>query len=122
MPLVFRDIVKTILASDPGLEVVGELGEGDDLSKAAQETNADFVVTLTSRTRLSPSCVRLLADRLRPKVLALATEDSGAFLCELEPKVCDVGELSPESFITVIRENKPSLLPIHEFDLSRTDR
>jgi DNA-binding NarL/FixJ family response regulator len=105
MPLMLRDIVKTIVSDQPDMEVVGELGLDDDLSNAAVETGADFVITSFEETGLHPSCTRLLDARSRVKVLAIGGDGRQAFLYELRPRRYAVGELSPDVLAAVIRKN-----------------
>jgi hypothetical protein len=114
MPLMLRDIVKTIVTDQPDMEVVGELGLDDDVSNAATETGADFVITSLEATGLHPSCTRLLDARSRVKVLAIGGDGRHAFLYELQPRKHALGELSPDVLVRVIRKNTTPRLRLVE--------
>jgi DNA-binding NarL/FixJ family response regulator len=114
MPLILRDIVKTIVTDQPDMEIVGELGEDDDLSNAATRTRADFVITSLAGTGLHPSSARLLEARSRVKVIAIAGDGRQAFIYELQPRKHPVGELSPDVLVGVIRKHTTPRLRLLE--------
>jgi DNA-binding NarL/FixJ family response regulator len=114
MPLMLRDIVKTIVIDQPDMEVVGELGLEGDVSNVAAETAADFVITSLGDAGLHPSCARLLDARSRVKVLAIGGDGRNAFLYELQPRRSAVGELSPDVLAAVIRKNTTPRLRVVE--------
>jgi hypothetical protein len=114
MPLMLRDIVKTIVIDQPDMEVVGELGLDDLVSDVAVETEADFVITSLGDAGLHPSCARLLDSRSRVKVLAIGGDGRHAFLYELQPRRSAVGELSPDVLAAGIRKNTTARLRLIE--------
>ncbi len=114
MPLMLRDIVKTIVTDQPDMEVVAELGIDDDVPSVAARTGADFVITSLENSGLHPSCTRLLDAHSRVKVLAIGDDGQHAFLYELQPRRSALGELSPDVLAAVIRKHTTPRLRLVE--------
>jgi DNA-binding NarL/FixJ family response regulator len=93
-------IVERVISAQSDMEIVmgvGQIGELDAIAAA----EADVVIL----GREEPSfAARLLGARPNLKVLAVATDGRQAVLYELRPQRVDLGEISPQKLVAVIRE------------------
>jgi hypothetical protein len=85
------------------MEVVGELRDVAGLVELAGRTDASFVIALLTHPELDSGYTDLLAERPSTRVLAVRREGRQSTLYELRPHAEVLGELSPETLLTVIR-------------------
>ncbi len=103
MPLMLRDIVNEVLASEPDLEVVGEFPDATELTAAVEQTDAAVVVAGEAAADL-PSIRALLAARPRVSVLAIARNAREGVVYRLTPTRVPIGDVSPETLLQAVRE------------------
>jgi hypothetical protein len=103
MPRLVRDIVETAARSDPGVEVVGVLGDVDAV--AASAGDAEVIVVGVEHRELPDACRALLDERAASlRLLGIEARDGGAYLYELRPRRSALGELSPAGVVEAIKE------------------
>lgn len=97
------DILREILTREPDIEVVGELRNASELPAILDRTGADIVVFGLSDQDLPPLCDDVV--RRHPNLRLLAVEDIGShgFIYEMRPQKVELGELSPELVLEVVR-------------------
>jgi hypothetical protein len=72
---LMRDLVASLIAQQPDLEVVGELYDEKDLIPAVEALAPDvLVVGLDESSQVSPICSTLLAKRPTLKIVGLAAD------------------------------------------------
>jgi DNA-binding NarL/FixJ family response regulator len=99
MPRVLRDIVVAALVDEPDLEIVG--GQGGTLGQTVASSQADFVIAGADYD--FAEVARVLDERPRLRVLAVAGHGREAFLYELRPTRTPLGEVSPRAIVEAIR-------------------
>ncbi len=96
-------VIKEILATDPSIEVVGEVPESGAVMTAIAKNEADVVIYGTKDRELSPPWRQLFKGNLDAKVVALVDDGQEAVLYELCPRREELGELSPEGLIAAVK-------------------
>jgi hypothetical protein len=94
MPGVMRDLVETLVAAQPDLEIVG----GD----------ADVVLVGVATIAEADALTARLYARPHQRLLALAVDGRTAVAYELRPHVTPLGTLSPEGLLAAIRAGQPA--------------
>jgi DNA-binding NarL/FixJ family response regulator len=107
IPSLLRDIIGEIVAHEPDMEVVGELAEHDGVVELARQTDASFIIAGLAHPELDAIYKELLQRRPATRVLAVEHEGRQSTLYELRPRAETLGELSPETLLTVIRGGEP---------------
>ena len=102
MPRMMRDIIGTILAGEPDLEIVGELDTGDALIDCAQRTWPDFLIIGSEPSAVAAS-KRLLAGRRPLRVLEVVEEGRMGYIYERSPERIFVGDISPDVLLAAVR-------------------
>jgi chemotaxis response regulator CheB len=98
MSQILREIVASIIAHQPDLDLVAEpTYDPANVAAMVQRTQADVVVLSTHKPELSRLLFVLLELRPCPRVLLLAADGRQAFLCE------PLGELSPAELLDAVR-------------------
>ena len=106
---MLSDVIKEILATDPSIEVVGEIPGGGAVVTAIAKNEADVVIYGTEDRELTAPWRQLFKGNLDVKVVALVDDGQEAFLYELCPRREELGELSPEGLIAAVRRGGTSL-------------
>jgi DNA-binding NarL/FixJ family response regulator len=101
LPRMLNDIVTKIIAEQPDLEVVADVGCASDVAHAVADHDADLVIA-------DPSCTdgaieRLVGPRSSLRLLEVEANGSSACLSELRPHRVPLGEISPERLLEAIR-------------------
>lgn len=99
LPLL-RGIVEEVISAQPDMEVVPQ---DSRMMKLASIDEADPDVVILGREDTSLTS-RLLRMRPNLKVLAVAMDGREGVLFELRPRRVDLGEISPQKLVNVIRE------------------
>ena len=107
MPAMTSEIIRAVLDGHDDIEVVGEPPGGGPLRPLADQSGADVVIVGTVGPELSLACRRLLEERPRTRVIAVAADASEAILYELRPQERALGELSVDGLLAVIRAKRP---------------
>jgi hypothetical protein len=99
MSLMQREIVRSLVAGAPDLELVAELADAGALAEAVGRCGPDVVVGHST-----PSEIRHLLEQ-RPAMKVVQVEDDGrsSFLYELRPHRIPLGELSHGRLLEVLR-------------------
>lgn len=96
-------MVAGAVARQNDMAVVGRAGSLDDLLDVARATEPDVVVVGLHDSELPDTCLELLLERPRVKVLAIEEQNGRAHLYELRPEQVDIGEVSPDEVVEMIR-------------------
>ena len=111
VPRMLREIVDDALSQRRDVRIVDETRNGDSLVDAVDRSGAAFVIVSADRVGPAEVC-RLLEERPRVKVFAIAGGGRDGCLYELRPNLVLVGDLSPKSLVqTVLRNGKPDREP-----------
>src|SRR4051794_22963031 len=104
MPRLLREIVDEALSKRRDVKLVDETKNGDGLVGAVDRSGAACVIV--SAESISPSEVcRLLEERPRVRLFAIADGGRDGCLYELRPNLVLVGDLSPTTVAqTVLRD------------------
>jgi DNA-binding NarL/FixJ family response regulator len=103
---LLRDLIRQILATQRGLNVVGELTDGQALSATLDRTRADLVIwNLEDGDEAEGASISGLLDD-HPRVAILTVRDDGrrGSVWQLRPRMTAIGELSPRVLLDAIRE------------------
>ena len=104
VPRMLREIVDDALSQRRDVRIVDEARNGDSLVDAVDRSGAAFVIVSADRVGPAEVC-RLLEERPRVKVFAIAGGGRDGCLYELRPNLVLVGDLSPKSLVqTVLRD------------------
>jgi hypothetical protein len=104
MPRMLREIVDEALSTRSDVRLVDE-NRDDSLVGAIDRSGAAFAIVSSESVGPAEVC-RLLDERPRVKVFAIADGGRDGCLYELRPNLVLVGELSPESLVqTVLGES-----------------
>ena len=104
-PRLMRDLVATLIAQQPDLEVVGELYDEKDLVPAVEALAPDvLVVGLDEPDQIPPICATLLAKRPDLKILGVAVEKNASvyFWADVEVRFRSI-ENSERGLLEAIR-------------------
>jgi len=78
-PRLMRELIRTTIADQPDIEVVGEVGRQEDLTEAVAQTRPDvLIVPMDDRNKFPAQCGFLLGRYPEMKILALAPEQNRA--------------------------------------------
>lgn len=92
---LLREIVEEVVASEPGLELVGDSADDGSLERAAGTGTADFLITAADELD-GDDLDAAFAARPALRVLALARDGSGGFLYGRRQEPVSLGEASPD--------------------------
>ncbi len=106
MPPMTREIIEGVLEGHDDIQVVGGPPGEAPLRPLADESQADVVIVGTVGHELPLDCRRLLEERPHTRVIAVAADGSDAFLYELRPQERELGDLSVEGLLAVIRAKR----------------
>ena len=111
VPRMLREIVDDALSQRRDVRIVDETLNGDSLVEAVDRSGAAFVIVSADYIGPAEVC-RLLEERPRVKVFAIAGGGRDGCLYELRPNLVLVGDLSPKSLVqTVLRNRTPDREP-----------
>ena len=78
-PRLMRELISATIADQPDIELVGEVGEQEDLAEAVAETRPDvLIVPMDDGNNYRAQCGFLLGRYPEMKILALAPEQNRA--------------------------------------------
>jgi DNA-binding NarL/FixJ family response regulator len=96
------DIVRRLVEDEIDLEIVGEVGDADEIAAPAAAVAADVVIVRADRQRLAEELDRI-ASAAAPRVLAVAGEGRSAYLYSLRPARIELGALSHDRLVAALR-------------------
>jgi chemotaxis response regulator CheB len=80
-PRLIRELVMATISDQPDIEIVGEIQEELELSKAVEETRPDFlIVALEKSNRLPDICQAILHNFPLVRIIAIAP-DRNSSMC-----------------------------------------
>jgi DNA-binding NarL/FixJ family response regulator len=103
MPPMLLDIITDTIAPQPDMDIVAKGRIEMDLLDAAEQTNADIVITARSAATEYKDYDELLYRHCRIKVLEILDEGRYGSLCEMRPRRVALGEMSPLRLLEAIR-------------------
>jgi DNA-binding NarL/FixJ family response regulator len=103
MPPMLLDIITDTIAPQPDMDIVGKGRMERDLLDAAEQTNADIIITARSTASEYKDYDELLYRHCRVKVLEILDEGRSGSLCEMHPRRVALGEMSPLRLLEAIR-------------------
>jgi DNA-binding NarL/FixJ family response regulator len=103
MAPMLLSIIRSIVADQPDIEVVGELSEPTGLQAIVERTGATMVIVGHDRPDPPDAFGELLARTPPVPVLAITDEGRAAVLYDLRPQRIPIGELSAARLVAVAR-------------------
>ncbi len=100
MPRMLREIVDEALSKRRDVRLVDESSDGS-LVAAVDRSGAGFLIVSSESVGPADVC-RLLEERPKVKVFAIADGGRDGCLYELRPNLLLVGELSPETLVQTV--------------------
>ena len=101
MSLMLREIVRSVVAPQPDLELVAELTNVRPLRRAIRRHRPDVVIGDSHSTRHEIEI--MLAERPTMKLLEVEDDGRASFLYELRLQRKPLGEISPSRLLEAIR-------------------
>jgi hypothetical protein len=95
-----RDIFKRVLTDAKGVELVGELTDGDDIAAKVCETRANFIIAGPGEDGTAISS--FFTDYAKLEVLSVEEDGDAAVVHRLAPSQSPIGELTPEKLADVV--------------------
>jgi hypothetical protein len=102
MPQMLREIIRRSLSREPRFEIVGEYPRDVAIDVAIDRSMADYVI-VSADVFDAHSLDQRLLDGQQVRVLAVRPDGGQATLHQLRPEHLDLGELSPERLLAVMR-------------------
>src|SRR4030095_5486094 len=103
MSPMLLDIITDTIAPQPDMDIVGKDRMEKDLLDAAEQTNADIVITARSTATEYKDYDELLYRHCRVRVLEILDEGRYGSVCEMRPRRVALGEMSPLRLLEAIR-------------------
>jgi chemotaxis response regulator CheB len=100
---MLHDIITDIIAPQPDMDIVGKGRMEMDLLDAAEQTNADIVITVGKAATEGKEYDDLLYRLGRIKVLEIFADGRYGSLCEMRPRRVALGEMSAVRLLETIR-------------------
>jgi DNA-binding NarL/FixJ family response regulator len=104
---MLQSIIRSIVADQPDIEVVGELSEPTGLKAMVERTGATMVIVGRDSPDPPDAFGDLLARTPPVRVLALTDEGRAAILYDPRAQRIPVGELSAARLVAVARGGAP---------------
>jgi len=101
MPRMLREILDRALSKRRDVRLFHETRNGNGLVGAVDRSDAGFVIVSAESVGPAEVC-RLLEERPRVKVFAIADGGRDGCLYEMRPNLVLVGELSPTSLVQTV--------------------
>lgn len=111
MRTMMRDIILQLLARESDFQVAAPSDKTSTLLDASKKYMPDIIVTSFGEDGASAIFTDLLLECPRVKVLDVRSDGRNGHLYELRPERKRLGELSPASLVTAIRE---AVRPLYE--------
>jgi hypothetical protein len=102
LPAMLHDIVQTVLAAQPDVELVPLDGQLTSLALSADMLDIDVVIFAHPQAATRDYSAMLYAHP-RLRLIAISIDGRAAAVYELQPQRIPLGELSPETLIQAVR-------------------
>jgi DNA-binding NarL/FixJ family response regulator len=103
MPQILRDLIRSIVDRQPDMRVIDEIDDDPQDLRRLGRSRAEFVIVGLRDSTFPDVCDQLLLDRPRTKIVGVSQEGRRAFLYELRPHTQQLGEMSSQVLLDVIR-------------------
>lgn len=107
MPGVLRDLVESVVAAQPDLQIVANGSTDPSIESEAVPPADVIVVGVDTIDKVTAFTDRLYAYP-HQRVLALALDGRHAVAYELRPHITELGEISPDGLLAAIRAGAPA--------------
>lgn len=104
LPEMLRDVIARAVAQEPDLELV-DLPESAHPFELAQNEHVDVIVTAAQRDQPVDETAKLLEQNPRLRVFCLAPDGRSSWRRELRLNTLQLGEISPQELLAMIRES-----------------
>ena len=111
MPTMMHDIILELLTRESDFQVAAPADKTSSLLDASKKYRPDVIVTSFGEDRANITYRDLFLECPRVKVLDVRSDGRNGYLYQLRPERKRLGEVSPESLVTAIRE---ATLPPYE--------
>lgn len=111
MSTMMHDIILQLLTRESDFQVATPTDKTSTLLDASKKYMPDIIVTSLGEDGANTTYTDLLLECPRVKVLDVRSDGRKGYLYELRPERKLLGEVSPESLVTAIRE---AVLPLYE--------
>jgi DNA-binding NarL/FixJ family response regulator len=108
---MMRDIILQLLARESDFQVAAPSDNTSTLLDASKKYRPDIIVTSLGEDGANTACTDLLLECPRVKVLDVRSDGRKGYLYELRPEQKRLGEVSPESLVTTIRDAAARRMP-----------
>jgi DNA-binding NarL/FixJ family response regulator len=108
---MMRDIILQLLARESDFQVTAPSDNTSTLLDASKKYMPDIVVTSFGEDRTNITYRDLLLECPRVKVLDVRSDGRKGYLYQLRPEQKRLGEVSPESLVTTIRDAAAQRMP-----------
>ncbi len=108
MPPLLHDIVRDIVAKQPDMELLGNIGDREVSFRSLEETAIDVVIVGAPQPDDSGYARELLQASSPTRVLVIANSGRSAVMYEMRPQEVALGEVSPEDLVAAIRAGSRS--------------
>jgi DNA-binding NarL/FixJ family response regulator len=103
MPRTLEELVSEAVSTQPDMEVVGTVSDGESLLAATRRARAQLVVVAASEDAVEQRYRRVVLQQPNVRVLALSEDGRETTLYEVRPHRVALGELSPGQLADAIR-------------------
>jgi len=109
-----RELIITTIAEQPDIELVGEVGNQDDLAEAVEQVRPDvLILAMDKREEDRAQCGFLLGRYPEMRILALAPEQNRALfywaIIDIRSKPL---ESSEAGILDAVRQRRPTLVGV----------
>ena len=108
---MMHDIILQLLARESDFQVAAPTDKTSTLLDASRKYRPDVIVTSFEQDRANITYRDLLLECPRVTVLEIRSDGRNGYLYQLRAERTRLGEVSPESLVTAIRE---ASLPFHK--------
>ncbi len=105
-PRLMRELIMTTIADQPDIELVGEVGNQDDVTEAVEQVRPDvLILAMDDREKHRVQCGFLLGRYPEMRILALAPEQNRAlFYWAIVDIRCKPLESSEAGILNAVRQ------------------
>jgi DNA-binding NarL/FixJ family response regulator len=104
LPQMMREVLRSIIAHQADMEIIGEFPDPVELLLAAKETRADAVIVEMRGAEEPGLCSHLLAECPNVTILVLESEGNTAFIEQLCPWRREIVDPSEANIVHALRQ------------------
>lgn len=107
-PHVISDMLKRVIAKTPGLQLVAEVKDGNELIRAISQIDIDWIIYILSPGEQVPEAVNEVLVRDASKHLMIIEADgSRVWVKWFEPQEAELSQKNLQEILRILVENKP---------------